>query len=544
MIGRLLVSCLLALVAGGAHAEERTIFRDEAFRDFQAGEFDPAGLLAARSGGLRPVNLFDLDRDGWNEIVANNDHNHYETPDVFLYHPDARGKYHSLFSPLRQEMPLYQMLAQTREAAAGITRLQALGAGRSHVADLNGDGWPDLVFANFIHGWSEAPIPTFVYWGGEAGFTVNRRSVLDAFRGTAAASADLNGDGRLDLVVANGGREYLINKSAALTPQVEKLIDAREKTSYIFPQDETGFSQQRRTPLPTLFAIDVKAADLNGDGLPDLAFLEAGRPGRLRIFWNDGKNFASPPQVLPVKAPTWGKLTREFFVGDLDDDGLVDIFAPGEGGVSEVFWNGPGGFSEKRRTELLIPNAYSAAAGDLDGDGKTDLVVANYSERDEAKKSTRYAVDSTIFYGDGRRFETARKAALPTNGATGIALADVTGDGRLDIVISQHRDEESFDIPSAIFVNAPSGFSPANREFLGTFGAADVAIVPGSLPGLFFSNRQSGYARYTGTSDAMGGGGGADSLPHMGIFRGNPASVFGPGSMSLLPSAAPETTLV
>ncbi len=548
MNGRLLSSFLsLLLLTSALRAEEGVLLRDDTLEDFRAGQFDAACLFAGRSGGLRPVNLFDLNRDGWNEIIVNNDHNHYETPDAFLYHPDTRGKFLSLFSPLRGEMPLYQMLAQTQEAAAGITRLQALGTGRSHVADLNGDGWPDLVFANFIHGWSEAPLPTFVYWGGENGFAITRRSILDAFRGTAAASADLDGDGRTDLIVANGGREYLINKSAALTPPLEKLIDEREKTSYIFPQDETGFSQQRRIALPTLFAIDVKTADFNRDGLPDLAFLEAGRPGRLRIFWNDGKGFASPPQVLSVYAPTWGKLTREFFVGDLDDDGLVDVFAPSEGGMSEIFWNGPGGFSEKRKTELSIANAYSADAGDLDADGKIDLVVTNYSERDETRKSTSYSANSVIFYGDGRRFETGRKATLPTNGATGVVLADTTGDSRLDIVISQHRDEESFDIPSVIFVNSSTGFSPANREFLGTFGAADVAVVPGPAPspaGLFFSNRQSGYARYTGTSDAMGGGGGADSLPHMGILWGNAASVFGPGAMSLLPSAAPETTLV
>lgn len=532
---------LLPALGGG----EKVVLSDESYEDFQTGQFDQANLMASRSGQIRWVNNFDLDGDGWNEIVVNNDHNHYETPDAFLYHPDRFGKYRSLYSPLREEMPLYQMLEQTKDAQ--LTRLQALGAGRSHVADLNGDGWPDIVFANFIHGWSEAPLPTFVYWGAEGGFSVSRRTVLDAFRGTAAASADINQDGRTDLIVANGGREYIINRTAALTPQVEKLADAREKTSYIFLQDETGFSSQRRIELPTLFAIDVKVADFNQDGRMDVAFLEAGKPGRIRIFLNTEKGLSQTPQILTVKAPTWGKLTREFWVGDLDDDGLADIFAPSEGSVSEIFWNSAAGFSEDRKTELPCANAYSAAGRDLDGDQKTDLVVASYSRRDEEKKVSLYGVNSTIFHGDGRRFSDGKKTELPTTGATGVEVADTDGDGRPDLVFSQHRDEQSFDIPSVVFRNTPQGFFPAAREFLGTFGASDVAIVqsiePG-LPAMFFSNRQSGYARYTGTSDAMGGGGGGDSLPHMAIFWGNPASVFGPGQMTLLPSAAPETTLV
>lgn len=536
--------CLSACLACQG-AEESPFINDTTFEDFRSGSIQGsgAGLFASQDGSLRWVNWFDLNRDGWSEIVVNNDHNHYETPDAFLYQANDHGEFSSLYSPLREEMPLYQMLEQAAALDPRLTRLPSLGGGRSHVADLNADGWLDVVFCNFIHGWSEAEMPTYVYWGGEKGYSPDRQSQLNAFRGTAAASLDIDGNGLLDLVVANGGREYLINKSATPAKQDEAL-DPREGASYLFSQDEAGFSNARRKAIPTRFAIDVRSADFNKDGFPDLLFLEAGKPGRLRLILNGPKGLSKTPQVLPVKASTWGKITREFLVGDFDSDGWEDIFAPSEGNVSEIYWNGPGGFSEANRTELATANAYSADFADFDGDGLKDLVVANYSLRDEAERTTRYDIDSTVFYGDGKRFATQRTRSLPTSGATGVRAVDVNADGRPDIAFSQHRNDDSFDIPSVVFMNSAKGFYPGNRQFLGTFGAVDVEVLPLSPPALFFSNRQSGFGRYTGTSDATGGGQTADSLPHLGIFWGSPPAVYGSGAMTLLPAAAPETTLV
>jgi hypothetical protein len=538
------VLCLfLSLPCTAGAAEEGTVLvDDQTFEDFRKGAMDGAGLYAGRDGSLRWVNWFDLDRDGWSEILVNNDHNHFETPDAFIYQADSRGKFGSLYSPLRDEMPLYQLLEQADSAGNRLSRVPSLGGGRTHVADLNGDRWPDLVFCNFIHGWSEAPFPTCVYWGGPMGYSADRRSLFDAFRGVASASADLNRDGLVDLIVANAGREYHANKTTASGK--EDPLDDKEGSSYIFPQDETGFSNTRRNAIATRFAIDVRAADFDRNGFPDIAFLEAGKPGRVRIYFNGPDGLAKRPVVLPVMAPTWGKISREFLTADFDGDGWIDIFAPSEGGTSEIFWNGPEGFSAELRTELPTSNAYSADCADVDRDGFADLVVANYSVRNEAEKSTKYEVDSVIFQGDNKRFATGRVAKLPTQGATGVRAVDVDDDGLTDIVFSQHRDEDTFDIPSVIYMNSKSGFFPGNRQFLGTFGAADVEAVPLTPGALVFSNRQSGFARYTGNSDATGGGQATDSLPRMGIFWGSPPAIYGPGAMTLLPSAAPETTFV
>jgi len=535
---------LMASLMVARGQEPAFLVNDHAFEDFREGKVDGAGLMVCRSGGLRWVNWFDLNRDGWNEIVVNNDHNHYETPDAFLYRADDQGRFASLYSPLRGEMPLYQVLEQAETVKKGLTRLPSLGGGRAHVADLNGDGWVDVVFNNFVHGWSEAALPTFVYWGSANGFSADRRTELDAFRGCAAASADLDGNGLVDLIVANGGREYLINKTSAPPAGKEAELDGREGSSWIFYQDEAGYSDAGRKPVPTRYAIDVRTADFDRNGFADLAFLEAGKPGRIRIFLNGPKGLSKTPVVLPVTAPTWGKVARECLVADLDGDGWADIFAPSEGESSEIFWNGPQGFSPDRKTLLPTSNAYSADVGDLNQDGLPDLVVANYSLRDEVKRSSSCEVDSRIYWGDKSRFFGGRSQALPTSGATGVRVVDLDEDGRLDVAFSQHRDADSFDVPSVVFMNSPSGFHAANRRFLGTFGAVDVEVVPGPGGGLFFSNRQSGFARYTGTSDSTGGGGETDSLPRLGIFWGSPPAVYGPGAMTLLPAASPETSLV
>lgn len=544
VVARLVMALVTAVPAG---AED--LLHHHSFADFSAGTFSDSGcnLYVSRAGRLRYVNLFDIDGDGFPEVVANNDHNRFETPDILVYHNRRPEGLRSLIHPAAQDAPLFQQLDWTLKSLKTTTRLPAIGGNKALLCDLNGDGYAELLFTTYIHGMTLSDFPVNIYWGGADGFSVRRRSILPGDRGTGLAVADLNGDGLADIAVSNAGREHMQH---ARRPAGERISDGeldeagpRERTSYIYYQTEYGFSHDEREEIPTYFAIDVKAADLDGSGHPALIFLEQGSPGAIRILRRRGRGWDAP-ETVPVASPLWGKVNRQILVQDLNGDGRPDIFAPSDGARSEIFWNRGGRFSSSDRTVLNVDNAIDAAAADLDGDGFTDLVVATFSVPDTSGRPV-FGVDSYIWWGSSGGFDPGRRTALPTLGASSVVLADVDGDGRLDVLFSNWRDQNTYDVPSPIYFNSPGGFSPGNRLDLQGFGAA--AALAGDIDAdgttdVILVNSMSGIARVGGDAPEDPAGDAAHRLP-MFIYRGNAEARFGPANLIRVPQATQQTNL-
>ncbi len=153
------------------------------------------------------------------------------------------------------------------ESLNAITRLPASGGGKGVVADINKDGYKDLVFTNLLHGSTLAEMPSYIYWGGTDGFNPLRRSLLSADRGTAVAVDDVTGDGLPDIVVANVGREHMYGETPDYSYQaLSKRAGERERTSYLFTQTDPGFAPNARKAIQTQYAVDVKIADFKNDG--------------------------------------------------------------------------------------------------------------------------------------------------------------------------------------------------------------------------------------------------------------------------------------
>ena len=539
--------CLTSLPGASVFAD--VLFRHDTFRDFSRGTLSDSGanLYISREGRIGFVNIFDLNADGFPEIVVNNDHNYYDTPDVLIYHNRRPHGLRSLFNPLAQDAPGFQNLKWTLESLSAITRLPAEGGGKAVLADLNNDGFPELLFTNFIHGSSLSDFPTYIYWGSAEGFDPARRSLLPADRASALAVADVNGDGLMDIVAANVGREHMaVESSNHAHAELDQIASPREKTSFVFYQTESGFTPATREVIPTLFAIDVKVADLDHSGEPSLLFLEMGKPGAVRIIRQRGGKW-SAPELLPVLAPTWGRKTnRELLVKDLNGDGYPDLFVPSAGSVSEIFWSDQGRFSASRRTTLPATNAFSADAGDLNKDGYVDLVIASLFSQDETGKSL-YSTDSHIWWGGKDGFSPDRRLALPTTGAVSVRLADVNQSGYLDILFTQHRNKETFDVPCTIYFNSADGFSPENRLDLQGFGT--VSMLAGDLTNsgmtdVVMISGQSGRARHTGGADSTGGSATSDANPvPLYIYHGNSTRKYGTANLTRVPASPPETNL-
>lgn len=269
--------------------------------------------------------------------------------------------------------------------------------------------------------------------------------------------ADVDGDGDLDLFAVDG--------SASAAPFPNRLLI----------NDGTGnFADESFARLPPIPAnsTEVDFGDVDGDGDLDALVTNLG-PNQLLI--NDGNGFfteAPLPQATPPGPPGFAVPFPPFFVevsaeglfADLDNDGDLDIVIANEnpfpfgppGDVNRVLINdGTGTFAEgPGRIPFGIEQGAGYAIGDIDGDGDNDLIQIDIGE-------------NNVLINNGAGFFTDETAARLAGGGSfssrkGV-LGDVDGDGDLDLVVGNSRNEQN-----QIFLN----------DGLGVFTESGGALPP------------------------------------------------------------------
>jgi uncharacterized repeat protein (TIGR01451 family) len=168
------------------------------------------------------------------------------------------------------------------------------------------------------------------------------------------------------------------------------------------------------------------AGDFDGDGDLDLAVADE-KNDVVRIFMNDGLGaFTQVQQVAVGDKPTG------LAIGDLDGDGSIDIAVAnwGSDDVSLLLNNGAGLFAEAARPGTTGSRPIAIAVGDLDGDGQLDLaVVHEHSD----------SVSILVHAGAGIWMEQSSidvAASYAARQPSAIAAGDLDGDGRLDLVVT------------------------------------------------------------------------------------------------------------
>ncbi|HEX8302688.1 Ig-like domain-containing protein [Sphingomonas sp.] len=202
--------------------------------------------------------------------------------------------------------------------------------------------------------------------------TPDAPSTLSGGYGTGLATGDIDGDGDVDMVSINGSQVWTYSNVGD--------TDADGRVDFVSTMvSQSGNGSQ-----------DIGLTDLNGDGKLDIVY------------------------------SSYGSLTELINQGDSDADGVIEDFSS-----RSIATNGSNGYT------------YGIATGDLDGDGLSDIVIPNYEANWYGGQAVTVMFNRGDTDGDGQINYVNQGLNPGTMSAMGASIGDLNGDGKADLVISR-----------------------------------------------------------------------------------------------------------
>ena len=230
------------------------------------------------------------------------------------------------------------------------------------------------------------------------------------------------------------------------------------------------FTSFSGSPLATgTNPYQVAIADLNGDGHLDLLVPNAGN-NNVSVFFGNGHGGFTPAAGSPIAV---GTTPRDVAVGDIDGDGDIDFIVAnaGSNNLSVFLNNGFGSFTQAAGSPVAAGlNSRALALGDLNGDGRLDIVTANASVN-----------TLSILLGDGTGgFVAAIGSPVASGGSVPfeVVLGDFDGDHDLDIAVTNAGSNAV----QILLNNGSAGFTAAPGAPIGV-GSIPRGIETGDLDG-------------------------------------------------------------
>lgn len=318
----------------GFSEDQKVIFPTLHCSGSAVGDFRKSGFLDLAFGGFcnREIVIYHGSETGYSEkncthVVLG--------PDDGQYHPEKYGEGQDVYMSVPpEERAVMTEFGQVRWMIS---------------ADFNCDGWPDL----FI---SEITGPRcFILWGGPEGFSVKRMTTLLTDGVSSANVADLNGNGWPDLILAS-------HQSTKKNSRYESYVT-------VYWGGPEGYQENRKMQLPVSCANAVTVGDYSGSGSFDI----------YATSYNNGR-------------------TRDL--------------------LSYLYKGDHGNYSIRNVQYLFNHSGSGCVSGDFNGDGYTDLAVACH------KEYGNHCSHSYIFWGGPDGLSEDRKTVLPTVGPHGMTTVD------------------------------------------------------------------------------------------------------------------------
>lgn len=379
------------LPMGASTWRDRTVHTIQVRATDQAGNVTTAGPISVRKGNNR-----DIDGDGYGDIVVSGWQDGSTTGKSYIFYGSASG-----ISNTTATSSTSILTGEQASARFGVS---------SAMADINGDGFADVIIgaSYWDDGNTFANGRAYIFHGGAGRIATSSASAAiriitgvdyDNFGGSFNVG-DINNDGYADLLVAAVGAKN------ALTNTVGK--------TFLFYGGASGITQTTSTAAPVIFegedlapspsfGSSIVVGDFDADGFSDIAIGASAyntNLGRAYLFYGSGASGFTPGTYMATISNTIAT-----------------------GSVANTFIGG------------------TMAAGDLNGDGATDLATGGYGATSSTSKLF-------LFYGAVGSRPLQSNSATPTttvtegtNGfflTTTIAIQDVNGDGYGDVIVGAH----------------------------------------------------------------------------------------------------------
>jgi len=445
-----------------AHHSHSQTWVEDSFEDFADGTLDASGqnIYVSRDGTIRTIHRFDLNDDGYIDLLFNSTHNDYAfVPSTIV----SSG--------------------ENRRIQSG--ELAVEGSLAAEIADLNRDGFPDIVFCPAPSGVQRSRRFVTIIWGGDDGWPSYRSNgILPTHGARALTVADLNCDEWPDIITLNQG--------AWLPGQPEGNI------LRIFWGSERGFLLQRYHDIGIQGAAALTSGDFDSDGFSDTAVLAS--DGICFVYAE--QSIESDENYIFEKMPLKGSGFSCISSCDYDSDGYTDLIIGGNNKTIHII---PGKEGRSWGDAGIIEgfSASHISAGDIDGDSYPDLALSFFSqvraaggEMTGGKAGVGQSVN--ILWGDDAGFSSARSTSLEAPYNIASAIVDFDGDGINDVICAIHQGEKLFDAESLIY------YGMGNRRFqrgetgIPTVGAYHVTVIQaaaGKKVYAVFSNSKGGNLR-------------------------------------------------
>jgi hypothetical protein len=341
------------------------------------------------------------------------------------------------------------------------------------IADIDGDGKADIVTANNAGGTisilRNTSSPSSISFAAKVDVNANS----DPY---AIAISDIDNDGKPDLIVANSYLSGFLGIGNSVT--VYRNTSTSGSISFASGLSFTTGNEP----------YEIAVGDVNGDGKPDLAVVNyengGGATNNVSLLRNTSTSgsisFAAQTNLTATK------VAGGISLGDLDGDGKPDLAVSNSG----IFGNYGTSVSVFRNTTITGATTFSFAAkadfttgtspypvnvADVDGDGKNDLVTANFVDNNiSVLRNT--STSGSISFATQATFATG-------NGNSYIGIGDLDGDGKVDVAVANFGPTSTGNTVSVLRNSSTSGTISFNTKVDFTTGTAPWAAAIGDIDG-------------------------------------------------------------